>query len=230
MTQSRAFLLLFTISSLLFSCNNNSELNDSEMKMGVEENAESKESPVHLINKEEIKEFCSIVGNTAIDSILLDSCALIIHDQIYNPAEFDSVHSAYKLWGAPNLKNPQPVLDNFNAYEGDSLKWQLVCIDANLYQFQLVGVVDGIGGVVTTLETSKHNSSIKWPASLHEDFNESMLEISKGLWHEEKILILADITVFVIEKSKAQRFIELASAIGYQDIIVFDEKFEESET
>jgi hypothetical protein len=225
------FHLLFAL-FIFTSCGGSANDSVSDTTQEAVENVSDMEveSPNRLLSKNEITEFCELVANTSIDSEIVDSCALLIHDQIYFPTEFDSVHRAFNFRCSPNLENPHPTLDNYNSYDGDSLMWQAATFEFSFHEFQLVATVDGIGGVISTLETSTHNSSIQWPETIPDDFYGAMLELSKGVWHENKCFILADITVFVIESKNANRFLELAELIGYEDVHVLDENYELGKT
>lgn len=177
-----------------------------------------------LLTKIEINELVEIVSQEFATNEIKDSLATLLFDRIHYPKTFDTTHKSFNQQQAPNMTNPNPTMDEWNAYNGDEKMWENANIDYLLYEFGLVGNIDGFSGVVTTLQNSVHGQSINFDNLEYDrtSFESPMIELNKELKKSKRMVITLDLIVFVIKQSDFKKFSEIIEKTNFGKITTYN--------
>ncbi|WP_271785398.1 hypothetical protein [Aquimarina algiphila] len=178
----------------------------------------------NLLGKSDILSLVKIVSQDEVSKNVQDSITTLLFDRIHFPHTFDSIHKAFNYHQAPNLKNPNPTMDDWNAYEGDTKMWENANIDYLFYEFGFTGNIDGFSGVVSTLQSSKHGNSINFENIDYDrtDFEFPMKELNNELQKSDRMLLTIDLTVFVIKKADFAKFNEIIKKTNLGKITTYN--------
>lgn len=196
----------------------------SNKQSKVKNNDMNKTSNSILLSKNDLKDLVDIVSQNSISTEVKDSLSTLMFDIINSPETFDSIHSAFNYQRAPNMKNPNPTMDNWNAYEGDKNMWQIAMIDYLLYEFNCIGSIDGISGVMSTLQTSVHRNLINFDILEYdiEDFESAMNALNKQLEKSNRMIVTIDLSVFIIARKDFEKFKELTTKTIFDKVQTYD--------
>ena len=203
---------------IMMSCSNSKMKNSNQ-----NETKEMTENEV-LLTKNEIGELVEIVSQEFVTREIKDSLTTLLFDRIHYPKTFDSAHKSFNQHQAPNMTNPNPTMDEWNAYDGDKKMWENANIDYLLYEFGLTGNIDGFSGVVITLQNSVHGQSINFDDLEYDrtSFESPMIELNKELQKSERIVVTLDLIVFVINQSDLNRFSEIIEKTNFGKITTYN--------
>jgi len=213
MNLKRILILLITVLSSL-------------MVKGVRaQSIEVKKSAVNeaMLSKDEIKKIIQIVSQERITEQVKDSIADLIYDRTHNPLTFDKTHKRDKSDQSINSEEQSETIEEWKAYDGDDKVWELVNIEYFLYEFALLGSIDGFGGVLTSLEGSRHWRAITFDASnfKRNDFLVPMKALNKEFNKTKRMLLAIDVTVFVIESADLPEFKKMVKRTKWGEIIQY---------
>lgn len=176
-----------------------------------------------MLSKNEIKKIIQIVSQEWITEKVKDSIADLIYDRTNNPLTFDKTHKRDKSDQSINSEEQSETIEEWKAYDGDDKVWELVNIEYFLYEFALLGSIDGFGGVLTSLEGSRHWQSIKFDASnfSRNDFLVPMKALNKAFNKTKRMLLTIDVSVFVIKSSDLSEFKKIVKRTKWGEIIQY---------
>jgi hypothetical protein len=198
---------------------------NSKIKNNATDNKSEKQTANKaLLSKSDLRDLVEIVSQDKVSKNVKDSVTTLMFDRIHSPQTFDSIHKAFIYHQAPNLNNPNPTIDEWNAYEGDIKMWENANIDYLLYEFGLTGNIDGFSGVVSTLQSSKHGSSIDFEKLVYDrtDFDSPMIELNKELQKSKRMVVTVDLIVFVIKQTDFEKFNEIIEKTNFGKITTYN--------
>ncbi|MBO9672976.1 MAG: hypothetical protein J7577_06005 [Sphingobacteriaceae bacterium] len=175
-----------------------------------------------MLSKGEIKKIVRIVSQDRITEKVKDSIADLIYDRTHNPLSFDKTHKR-KSTQFINSEEHGETIDDWWAHDGDKKSWELTNIEYFLYEFALIGTIDGFGGVLTSLESSRHWHSIRFDSSnfKRNDFLTQMKALNKEFNKTKRTLLTIDITVFVIDSAHLSEFKKIVKRTKWGNVIQY---------
>ncbi len=194
---------LILIGGSYSSCSTNANEHNNRLPIGSEK----------CLDKKEIKAIVDIVAQETILEREKDSLANFIFVRTHNPLKFDEIQK----------NSNKTTISEWQAYNGDKKMWELANLDFYLYEFGLIGTIDGFGGVLTTLESSKHGKSMDLHSISYgrEDFELPMSKINKKLKTSERMIVTVDLSVFIIRIKDFEKFKSLIGKTNYGKVITY---------
>lgn len=203
---------------LMMGCSN------SKMKNSNQSETEEMTANTTLLTKNELSELVELVSQSFVTNEIKDSLTTLLFDRIHYPQTFDSIHKAFNEQQAPNMTNPNPTMDEWNAYNGDKKIWENANINYLLYEFGLTGNIDGFSGVVTTLQNSVHGESINFDNLEYDrtNFESPMIELNNELQKSKRTVVTLDLIVFIIQQSDFKKFSEIIEKTNLGKITTYN--------
>lgn len=206
--RNNKYFFLVVLTLILIGCFNSStniKANENQNRLSV--------SFEKFLNKKEIKAFVDIVAQKTIQEQEKDSLVNLIFERTHNPLKFDEIY-----------KNPiKSTISEWEAYYGDKKTWELTNLELYLYEFGLIGNIDGFGGVVSTLESSKHGKSIDLQSINYSryDFEVPMNKIDTELKKSERMILTVDLSVFIIRIKDYDVFKSLIEKTTWGKVVTY---------
>jgi hypothetical protein len=196
----------------------------SKIKNSNQSKTEEMTTNTTLLTKNELSELVELVSQSFVTNEIKDSLTTLLFDIIHYPQTFDIIHKAFNQQQAPNMTNPNPTLEEWNAYNGDKKMWESANINYLLYEFGLTGNIDGFSGVVTTLQNSVHRESINFDNLEYDrtNFELPMIELNKELQKSKRTVVTLDLIVFIIQQSRFKRFSEIIEKTNLGKITTYN--------